>query len=456
MTVLDLAVVGGGPGGYATALRAANHGLRVAIVEEDAVGGTCLHRGCVPSKALLHVGRLADEAPRLVELGLAAPGPGIDVEAAKRFCDGVVDQLHTGLKGLLKTRTVEVVYGRGSVTEPGRVVVSGNDGTQEIQARQIVIATGSVVAELGDVPFDHDRVLSSDDALRLARVPRSAVIIGAGAVGIEFASLWCSLGSSVTVLEMADRILPLEDPHSSAALARALERRGVNIRTGVTVRSVVPGADSVVVEVDDAMLEVDQVLVAAGRRPSTRGSGLEELGVLDEWGYVSVDAFGRSRIDGVWAVGDVVPTLALAHVAFAEGFVVADAIAGLDPEPVDHRQAPRVTYCTPEVASVGLSEPEARELFDNIETTTVSLNGNARALIEGQGGSLKLVTDEAGTLLGVHIVGPGATELISEAVVATSWGALAGEIGDVIHAHPTVAEGMREAALRAAGMPFHG
>ena len=226
MNVFDLAVVGGGPGGYATALRAANHGMRVAIVEQAAVGGTCLHRGCVPSKALLHVGRLADEVPQLVELGLAAPGPGIDVEAAKRFSDGVVDQLHTGLKGLLKMRTVEVIYGRGSVAEPGRVVVSGDGGSQEIRVGQIVIATGSVVAELGNMPFDHDRILSSDDALRLARVPRSAVIIGAGAVGVEFASLWCSLGSNVTVLELADRVLPLEDPDSSAALARALERRG--------------------------------------------------------------------------------------------------------------------------------------------------------------------------------------------------------------------------------------
>jgi dihydrolipoamide dehydrogenase len=456
MTVFDLAVVGGGPGGYATALRAANHGMRVAIVEQAAVGGTCLHRGCVPSKALLHVGRLADEVPQLIELGLAGPGPGIDAEAAKRFSDSVVDQLHTGLKGLLKARTIEVIHGRGSVAEPGRVVVSGDDGSQEIRAGQIVIATGSAVAELGNMPFDHDRVLSSDDALRLARVPRSAAIIGAGAVGIEFASLWCSLGAKVTVLEMADRVLPLEDPDSSAALARALERRGVTIRTGATVRSAVPRAEGVVVEVDDSVLEVDQVLVAVGRRPSTDGSGLEELGVLDARGYVEVDAFGRCRIDGIWAVGDVVPTLALAHVAFAEGFVVADAIAGRNPQPVDHRQAPRVTYCTPEVASVGLSEPEARELFDNVETTTVSLNGNARALIEGQGGRLKLVTDAAGTVLGVHIVGPGATELISEATLATSWGALAGEIGDVIHAHPTVAEGMREAALRAAGMPFHG
>jgi dihydrolipoamide dehydrogenase len=410
----------------------------------------------VPSKALLHVGRLADEVPQLIELGLAGPGPGIDAEAAKRFSDSVVDQLHTGLKGLLKARTIEVIHGRGSVAEPGRVVVSGDDGSQEIRAGQIVIATGSAVAELGNMPFDHDRVLSSDDALRLARVPRSAAIIGAGAVGIEFASLWCSLGAKVTVLEMADRVLPLEDPDSSAALARALERRGVTIRTGATVRSAVPRAEGVVVEVDDSVLEVDQVLVAVGRRPSTDGSGLEELGVLDARGYVEVDAFGRCRIDGIWAVGDVVPTLALAHVAFAEGFVVADAIAGRNPQPVDHRQAPRVTYCTPEVASVGLSEPEARELFDNVETTTVSLNGNARALIEGQGGRLKLVTDAAGTVLGVHIVGPGATELISEATLATSWGALAGEIGDVIHPHPTVAEGMREAALRAAGMPFHG
>ncbi|MCU1346957.1 MAG: lpdA [Acidimicrobiia bacterium] len=457
--VVDIAILGGGPAGYATALRAAGHGLTVTIVEGDLVGGTCLHRGCIPSKALLHVAHLADQVAHQSALGLAVAGPGLDVEAAGRFRDGVVGPLHKGLEQLLRSRHIEVVRGWGTVSAPGEISVRNGEEQSVVRARHVVIATGSSAVDLAIAPPDGDRILRSDDALRLARVPASAVVVGAGAVGVEFASMWCSLGTQVTLVEAADRVLPLEDSDSSKALARAFTRRGIAIRVGAALAGVQSTeAGAVVTLADGTVLTVDQVLVAVGRRPLTRGIGLEALGVLDERGYVAVDPLGRTAVDGLWAIGDAIPTLALAHAAFAEGFVVADAIAGLDPTPVDHHLVPRVTYCVPEVASVGLTETEARRQFPDpgsVVVTTGSMAGNARASIEGMGGQVKLVCHADGTLLGAHVVGPAATELISELGLAVSWEALAGELADVVHAHPTLSESIRETALAASGRPFH-
>jgi dihydrolipoamide dehydrogenase len=455
----DIAIVGGGPGGYATALRAVGHGLRVALIEADRVGGTCLHRGCVPSKALLHVGHLADTLPHLVELGVAAPGTGFDVEAAGRFRDRTVDQLHRGLESLLRTRAIDVVRGWGRVAGAGAVEVADPAGTTTtVHASHLVVATGSVPVDLPAAVPDGVRILRSDDALRLERVPANGVVVGGGAVGVEFASLWRSLGADVTIVEAAERLLPLEDVDASTALARAFTRRGIAVRTKAALVGVVDKGEHVVVETDDGnAIDADQVLVAVGRRPASGQLGLEELGVLDARGHVVADAFGRTSVDGLWAVGDLLPTLALAHDAFAEGFVVADSIAGLDPEPVDHRDVPRVTYCTPEVASVGLTEAEARAMHgdDDVVATSMPLAGNARALIEGDGGMVKLVATTDGTLVGAHVVGPSATEVIAELGLAVSWQALVSEIGAVTHAHPSVAECIREAALAASGLPFH-
>lgn len=454
----DVVILGGGPGGYATALRAAGHGLRVAVVEADRLGGTCLHRGCVPSKALLHIAHLADAVPALVELGLATPGPALDIRAAGRFRDGIVDQLHRGLRGLVKAHAAEIVHGWGRVVAPGKVDVDVDGDRRRLEAAHVVVAVGSTAIDLPGVAPDGERVLRSDDALRLDRVPGSAVVVGGGAVGVEIASLWRSLGASVTVVEAADRLLPGEDPDACAALARAFTRRGIDVRTGTAVVDVDGDGDHVAVRLSgegDGRVQADQLLVAVGRRPATAGCGLDALGVLDDRGHVRVDALGRTPVAGLWAVGDAVPSLALAHAAFAEGFAAADAIAGLEPEPVDHRLVPRVTYCRPEVASVGLTEPEARDLHGDVRVTTVTLAGNARALIEGEGGLLKLVTDAEGTLLGAHVVGPSATELIGELGLATTWNALASEVGQVAHAHPTLSESVREAALAAAGLPFH-
>jgi dihydrolipoamide dehydrogenase len=395
---------------------------------------------------LLHIARLADEVPVAASLGLAAPGRGLDLDAANRFRDGVVDRLHLGLRRLLGSSGVEIVAGRGRLVGPGRVEV---EGAATIAADHVVIATGSSVKPLPALPIDGEMVMNSDDALRVTRIPGRAVVVGAGAVGVELASLWRSLGSDVVLVEAADRILPLEDADSSAFLARAFQRRGIDVRTGVSV----VGLAGVTLELSDGTaIKTDQVLVAVGRRPATADVGLAELDLLDDRGFVKVDAFGRTALDSVWAVGDVVPTLALAHAAFAEGFVVADAIAGHDPEPVDHVQVPRVTYCRPEVASVGLTESEARLTFGDVSTTVTTLAGNARALIEGESGQTKVITGPDGTMLGVHIVGPAATELIGEAALATGWGALAAEVGAVAHAHPTLYEVIGETALAAAGI----
>ncbi|MGE0794253.1 MAG: dihydrolipoyl dehydrogenase, partial [Acidimicrobiia bacterium] len=463
---VDVVVLGGGPGGYAAALRAATRGLSVVMVEADRLGGTCLHRGCVPSKALLHVGHLADTLAESTRLGLAAAGPGLDVAAAGRFRDGIVDRLHTGLVGLVKARGITTVAGWGRLVAPGVVEVTapdrnrvplespgGSSGTRfagtTVEARHVVVATGSAAVELGVAPTDGTRILGSDDALRLDRVPASAVVVGGGPVGVELASLWRSLGAEVTIVEALDRLLPLEDPDSSAALARAFRSRGIDVRTGVGLAGAKAGDDAVVVELaDGAVLEVDQMLVAVGRRPRTEGIGLAELGVLDDRGRVVADPLGRTAVEGLWAVGDVLPTLALAHAAFAEGFAVADAIAGLPARPVDHALVPRVTYCTPEVASVGLTEPEARAAHPGVKTTKLALSGNARALIEtsgveGSGGHVKLVCLEDGTIVGAHVVGPSATELVGELGLATAWGALADEVAEVTHAHPTLSEASR-------------
>jgi dihydrolipoamide dehydrogenase len=453
---VDVLIVGGGPGGYATALRARARGLSATIVEGDLLGGTCLHRGCIPSKALLHVAKLADGVPDLVGFGLAKPGSGLDVAAVGRFRDTTVGRLHDGLKGLISGRGIQVVQGWARIVGPGEVQVDTATGTVSLPARHVVVATGSIPIELPSAPIDHRRILSSDDVLRLDRIPTSGLVVGGGAVGVEVASLWRSLGAEVRIVEALAGLLPAEDPSSSQFLARAFRARGIEVHTGVALESAKAGDDDVVVELSNgSSFHADQVLVAVGRRPRTEGLGLAELGVLDDRGAVVVDPLGRTPRDGLWAVGDVLAGLDLAHAAFAEGFVVADAIAGLDPVPLDLRAVPRVTYCDPEVASVGLTEPEAREAFPDVGVTVLPMGGNARAIIEGTGGQVKLVCAADGTVLGGHVVGPSATELVAELSLATTWGALAGELGDVVHAHPTLSESLREAALAAAGLPFH-
>jgi dihydrolipoamide dehydrogenase len=453
----DIAVLGGGPGGYATALRAVGHGLSVAMVEEREVGGTCLHRGCIPSKALLHAGTVADHIRHGPDLGFDVTLGSLELPKLHEFRDGVVNRQYRGLVGLLKSRGVVTINGRGAIAEPGVLTItSPDDGPSQVRASHIVIATGSEAATLGSVPVDGEHVLLSDHALALESIPTRGVVIGGGAVGVEFASLWRSLGAEVLLVEALDRLLPLEDPDSSKTLQRALKKRGIDVRTGAKVGGVTATPAGLRVDIDGTETDADTVLVAIGRRPRSAGIGLDALGLLDERGFVKVDAHGRTSHEGIWAVGDVIPTLALAHAAYSEGFVVADSIAGLDPVAVDHVNVPRVTFSDPQVASVGLTEPEARALHgDGVTTTSDTLGGNARMVIDGSTGLVKVVHGPDGQVLGIHLVGPGVTELIGEASVITSWDAYVDEVAAITHAHPTLSEGIREAMLSASGRPFH-
>jgi dihydrolipoamide dehydrogenase len=471
----DVVVVGGGPGGYATAFRAAVRGLDVALVEQDRLGGTCLHRGCIPSKAILHVAGVREELARAEVLGLEVAVGGLDGEGLAAFRDGVVTRLTKGLDQLAAHRTTRV-DGWGRLVRRGDAVaveVAAADGaTSVLEARHVVLATGSVPAGLPGVEIDGEVVQTSDQALWFTDVPQRAVIIGGGAIGVEFASMWAPFGTQVTVVEALDRLLPLEDADSSAALSRAYRRRGIEVLTATRVQGVqvTDGVAHVEVEVDGAArrLTADRVLVAVGRRPRTEDTGAAELEILDERGAVVTDPWGATEVPGLWAVGDLRPTLALAHAAFAEGQVVADRIAGLDVPPVDHAQTPRVTYSHPEVASVGLTEAEARAVYgdDAVEVTTGSLAGNAKAIIAGHDGLVKLVRlagpaplgapGGSGSILGVHVVGPQATELIAAAIPVTTWGAVPAELATLTHAHPSVAEALGEAYLAAAGLPLHG
>lgn len=460
----DLVVIGGGPGGYAVGFRAAVRGLDVAMVEADLVGGTCLHRGCIPSKALLHVAEVLDELERKDDLGLDVEVRGVEIDGLHGFRDHVVGTMHEGLQTLVKQRDITYHEGLGRIREPGVVEVAAPDGSiSTVEGRNVIIATGSVPKQLPDVEVDGRVVMTSDDALRVERIPQRAVIIGAGAIGMEFATFWNAIGTEVTVVEALDRALPLEDAYSSKAVARAFRRAGIEVVTGAMVEKVTvadhddPRAVvSVSADGSSQEHEVDAVLVAIGRAPNLEGVGAEELGIVAD-GVVEADPYGHTSVDGVWAVGDVLPGLMLAHAAFAEGFVVADAIAEVDVQPVDHTHVPRVTYCRPEVASVGLTEDEARERYDDVETTRYSLRANAKGIISGVDGHVKVVSRGADAeTLGVHIVSAHATDLIAEASLVTYWGAYPSEVAQIIHAHPTLSEAVGESFLAAAGTPFHG
>jgi dihydrolipoamide dehydrogenase len=473
----DVVVLGGGPGGYATAFRAVARGLDVAVIEADKVGGTCLHRGCIPSKAVLHVAEVLEEVHRGEVMGLRLTYDGLDGDGLAAFRQGVIDSLHKGLDFLVTKRTTHH-HGRGSLVrgEGGRVavdVVADDGSTTRVEGRHVVLATGSSPRSLPGVDIDGEVVQTSDEALWFTEPPRRAVVIGAGAIGMEFASMWAPMGTEVTVVEALDRVLPLEDADCSAAVAKAYGRRGIEVLTSASVTSVARDGDTarVSVEVDGAerILDAERVLVAIGRGPRTAEIGAAELGVLDERGFVVTDEWGATQVEGLWAVGDVRPTLALAHAAFAEGFAVADRIAEVPhAQPVDHVHTPRVTYCHPEVASVGLTEAQARERLgdDAVATTTSSLRHNAKGILAGSEGFVKVVhargqapvgtVGDGGPVLGVHIVGPHATDLIAEATLATAWEAVPAELAAITHAHPSFYEAMGEAFQSAAGLPFHG
>jgi dihydrolipoamide dehydrogenase len=423
----DVIVVGAGTGGYSAALRAAELGQRVAIVERDErLGGTCLLRGCIPTKALLQSAAVMDTVERASEWGIKAAGEP-DWSAIVAFEDAMSDKLVKGLTGLIRQRGIDVVHGTASIRSGREVDVAG------------------------------DRLEAWYD-----RIPGSAVVIGAGAVGLEFASAYRSLGAEVTVVEALPRLAPLEDEEISAQIGRAFRRRGITAASGATVKEITDGDDTVQViyEVDGAShgVTADVCLVAVGRGPVTDDLGLEAAGVsIDERGFVQVDDLLRTTADAIWAVGDVAATpLQLAHVAFTEGFAVAERIAGADVPPIDYVNIPRVTYCTPEIASVGLTEEQAREAGREVVIEKLDLRAIGKANIVGEGGIVKVVAEAGGgPVLGVHMIGPHVTDLIAEAMLITSWEATADDVAQHIHPHPTLSEGVGEAMLALAGKALH-
>jgi len=462
VSAYDIVVLGAGTGGYSAALRSAGLGLATCLVERDLVGGTCLHRGCIPTKAMLHAAELADGVREGRERwGIQATLEGIDVPKVLHARDDVVERNFRGLETHLAGAGVTIVRGEGRLTGPRTVVVGGD---QELTAgRAVVLATGSVPTVLPGLALDGQRILTSDEALRLDRVPRSAVVLGAGSVGVEFASLWCSFGSEVTVVEALPSVLPLEDPDVGRELARALRQRGLAIRVDTRFESVETTRDGVRVTVSHGeateVLEAELLLLAVGRSPVTADLGYEAAGVKLDRGYVVPKDWATLETDvpGVFAVGDILPppSLALAHASFAEGMLVAELVAGLRPPPIDYDGVPRATYSSPEAASVGLTEPVARDRGLEVVTNRMPFGGVAKGLIFGQGGFVKVVAEKDGQVLGVHMVGARVTELISEAMLITNWEADPGDVAQLIHPHPTLSEAIGEAHLTLAGRPLH-
>ena len=453
----DVIVVGAGTGGYSAALRAAELGQRVAIVErDDRLGGTCLLRGCIPTKALLQSAAVMDTVERASEWGIKAAGEP-DWSAIVAFEDAMADKLVKGLTGLVRQRGIDVVHGSASVRSGTAVEVGGD----RLETSNVVIATGSRPKLLPGMEVT-SRIITSDQALWYDRIPASAVVIGAGAVGLEFASVYGSFGADVTVLEALPRLAPLEDEDISAQIGRAFRRRGITTAAGASVKEISDGDETVQViyEVDGTShgVTAEVCLIAVGRGPVTDDLGLEAAGVaLEERGFVQVDELLQTTADATWAVGDVAATpLQLAHVAFTEGIAVAERIAGADVAPIDYVDIPRVTYCTPEIASVGLTEAQARDAGRDVVVEKLDLRAIGKANIVGEGGIVKVVAEAGGgPVLGVHMIGPHVTDLIAEAMLITSWEATADEVAQHIHPHPTLSEGVGEAMLALAGKALH-
>ena len=456
----DVVVLGGGPGGYAAALYGASAGLHVGMVEEGRVGGTCLHVGCIPAKELLQTAEVLRIVGAAKEFGVEAGQPALDLQASQARKQQVIDRLTRGLETLLKGRKVTVVPGSATVIDGTAHHVRVSDGT-ELLGDALIVATGSVPRALPGLDFDGQRILNSDHVLALEEVPPRVGIIGAGAVGCEFASLLADLGSEVTLLEALPRILPGADSDASDVLERSLKKRGIGCHTGVRVTSI-EGTRELTVGFESpagaATVVVDRVIVSIGRAPRTSGAGLEAAGIrLDAGGCVVVDDHQRASLPEVYAVGDVVASPQLAHVAFSEAIVAIKTILREDPAPINYDNVPWGIYSRPEVAFAGLTEEQARQRGHDVVTSLHRFAGNSRAVIIGEtDGLAKIVAERDGPLLGVHIVGPWATELIAEGYLAVNWEATADEIAPLIHAHPTLSELFGESVLALTGRPLHG
>jgi len=462
----DLIIIGSGPGGYVAAIRASQLGLRTAVVEKDVkYGGTCGLRGCIPTKALLHTAAVLDEIKESASLGIQVAEPSLDLPKAQERKQKVVDSNAKGVEYLFKKNKVTGLRGRGRLTGPNEVSVEGPDGTadgtKKYSARFILIATGSVPRDIAIAPSDGDKVLTSDHVLELQALPASLAVLGAGAVGTEFASIYNSFGSKVTLIEMLPRVLPIEDEEVSAELEKILRRHGIKVMAGTTMAGFEKTETGVRLALQKGdkseTLEADKLLVAVGRRPVTEDLGLEALGVELERGFVKVNPLMQTAVPHIYAIGDVVNTPALAHVASAEGILAVEHMAGQHVKPINYDRVPSCTYCDPEVASVGLTEAAAKGRGYDVVTGRFPLSALGKARIIGHTeGFVKVVREKKyDELLGVHIVGAHATDLIAEACVALRLEGTNEELMHTMHAHPTLSEAVAEAAHVAAGQPIH-
>ena len=452
MSEFDLVIIGGGSGGYACALRSAQLGKSVVLIEADKVGGTCLHRGCIPTKALLHSAEIADGAREAAKFGVKSSFDGIDMAGVNSYKDGVVSRLHKGLQGLIKSRAITYVEGHGKLVSKNSVEVNG----QIYTGKNIVLATGSYAKSLPGLEIDGKQIITSDHGTKMDYVPKSVIVLGGGVIGCEFASVWKSFGAEVTIIEGLPHLIALEDESSSKQLERAFRKRGINFELGTFFKSVTTNKKGVEVTLENGKsFTAELLLVSVGRGPVSANLGYEEAGITMDRGYVLVDEKCRTNVPGIWAVGDLIPTQQLAHVGFAEGMLVAEEIAGLNPRPINYDGIPRVTYSDPEVASVGLTTAEAKRRGHEVIELSYDLAGNGKAQILGTAGSIKLIAEKDGPILGVHMVGARVGELLAEAELIFNWEARAVDVASLIHAHPTLSEAMGEAHMALAGKPLH-
>jgi dihydrolipoamide dehydrogenase len=459
---VQLAIIGSGPGGYVAAVRAGIHGLDTVLIEKDPfLGGTCLHRGCIPTKALLHTAEVYDEFKHASTLGISAKGLALDVSRVHERKLGIVDKLAKGVEYLMKKRKITVKTGFGSFVGPNTIKVVGDGVEETIEAQNVIVATGSAPAHLPHIKPDGKSIIDSDDILQMESVPKSLAVIGSGAVGSEFASVFASFGSEVHLIEILPRLLPIEDEDCSKQFERAFKARGIKCYTSAEVTSATTGKSGVVLTMTkggkESTLEVEKVLVATGRRPVLEGLGHEAIGVGMDGRYIAIDEYMRTNVPGVYAIGDICPTPWLAHVASKEGILAVDHIAGKPVEPIDYDKVPNCTYTSPEVASVGLTEAAAKERGYDVRVGKFPFSAIGKAMILGQTtGFIKIVSEKRyDEVLGVHIIGPKATELIAEATLGLRLETTVEEVANTIHAHPTLSEAMLETAHSVYGEAIH-
>ena len=448
----DIVILGGGSGGYACALRASQLGLSVVLIEQDKLGGTCLHRGCIPTKALLHAGEVADTAREGESIGVQSTFNGIDMAKVNAYKDGVIGRLYKGLQGLVKSRDITYVEGTGKLVSTNAVEVNG----QRYEGKNIVLATGSYAKSLPGLEIS-GRIMTSDQALLIDYVPKSVIVLGGGVIGVEFASVWKSFGVDVTIIEGLPTLVPAEDAAVTKAMERAYRKRGINFKTGVRFQGATQNETGVTITLESGeTFSAELLLVAVGRGPRTEGLGYEEQGVNVDRGFVLTSDRLATNVPGIFAVGDIVPGLQLAHRGFQQGIFVAEEIAGLGPATIDELGIPRVTYSEPEIASIGLTEAQAQEKFGEIESYEYNLGGNGKSQILGTAGFIKLIRKKSdGVVIGVHMIGTRVGELIGEAQLIYNWEGTADDVAPLVHAHPTQNEAMGEAFMALAGKPLH-